>query len=80
LSANHPGSHGIDPIARRSTPPRIGRGSESPPAEAGRVSHPDGALITCTLVIGETLYTVCYRGLGANRPSDLSAIGFTPFG
>jgi hypothetical protein len=24
--------------------------------------------------------TLCYRGLGANRLSDLSVIGFTPFG
>jgi hypothetical protein len=47
---------------------------------ARHVSHPNGVLIARTLVIGNTLYTVSYRGLGANRLSDLSAIGFTPFG
>ncbi len=49
-------------------------------AEAGRVPHPDGAPLARTLVIGDTPYTVSYRGPGANGLSDLSAIGFTPFG
>jgi uncharacterized secreted protein with C-terminal beta-propeller domain len=50
-----------------------------PLTEAGRIAHPDGAPIERSLVIGDELYTVSYRGLGANRLSDLGPVGFTAF-
>ncbi len=52
-------------------------GSAASPAEVGCVSHPDGAPLARSPVIGDTLYAA---GPGANRLPDFSAIGFTLFG
>jgi uncharacterized secreted protein with C-terminal beta-propeller domain len=57
-------------------------------AEAGRIAHPakvvgDDAYrppIGRSLVVGQTLYTLSYTGLAANRVGDLAALSFTPFG
>ncbi|CAN5124356.1 hypothetical protein BH20ACT16_BH20ACT16_10830 [soil metagenome] len=56
-------------------------------AEAGRISHPprtagDQAFkppIGRSLVIGETLYTLSYAGLAANRVDSLASLSFTAF-
>lgn len=55
-------------------------------AEAGRITHPatqgQNAFtppIGRSLVIGETLYTLSYAGLAANRLDSLASLSFTPF-
>jgi uncharacterized secreted protein with C-terminal beta-propeller domain len=54
-------------------------------AEAGRIVHPAGAGSTYTppigrsLVVGDTLYTLSYGGLGANRVDSLASLSFTAF-
>ena len=55
-------------------------------AEVGRITHParpsDGQYkppIGRSLVIGETLFTLSYAGLGANRLADLASLSFTEF-
>ena len=57
-------------------------------AEAGRIAHPATQVgddtykppIGRSLVVGQTLYTLSYTGLAANRLGDLVALSFTPFG
>jgi len=57
-------------------------------AEAGRIAHPATKVgeeaykppIGRSLVVGQTLYTLSYTGLAANRLSDLAALSFTAFG
>jgi hypothetical protein len=55
-------------------------------AERGRISHPlDGTDTTYrppigrSLVIGETLFTLSYAGLAANRVDNLASLSFTAF-
>jgi uncharacterized secreted protein with C-terminal beta-propeller domain len=48
-------------------------------SEAGRIEHEQDAAIDRSLVIGDTLYTVSYRGLAANRLDTLRAVGFMAF-
>jgi uncharacterized secreted protein with C-terminal beta-propeller domain len=56
-------------------------------AEAGRIAHPPTQVgedtykppIGRSLVVGQTLYTLSYTGLAANRLSDLAALSFTAF-
>ncbi len=46
--------------------------------ETGRLSHPE-AEITRTFVIGERLYSLSARGLGASTIPDLAPLSFTAF-
>jgi uncharacterized secreted protein with C-terminal beta-propeller domain len=54
-------------------------------AEAGRITHPAGAAgadtppIGRSLVVGDTLYTLSYAGLAANRVAGLASLSFTAF-
>jgi len=54
-------------------------------AEAGRITHPAGAggadtpPIGRSLVVGDTLYTLSYAGLAANRLDTLASLSFTAF-
>ena len=53
-------------------------------AEAGRISHPaeQGGYtpdIGRSVVIGDTLYTLSYAGLAANRLDGLAPLSFTAF-
>jgi len=56
-------------------------------AEAGRIAHPATKVgdetyvppIGRSLVVGQTLYTLSYTGLAANRLGDLASLSFTPF-
>lgn len=51
--------------------------------DAGRIAHDLGsgeqAAIDRSLVIGDSVYTVSYAGLGRNRLDTLASEGFTPF-
>jgi uncharacterized secreted protein with C-terminal beta-propeller domain len=55
-------------------------------AEAGRITHPPAAgsdeytpPIGRSLVIADTLYTLSFAGLAANRLDGLTSLSFTPF-
>jgi uncharacterized secreted protein with C-terminal beta-propeller domain len=54
-------------------------------AEAGRITHPAGTggaaapPIGRSLVVGDTLYTLSYAGLAANRLDTLASLSFTAF-
>jgi uncharacterized secreted protein with C-terminal beta-propeller domain len=61
------------------------RAGAAPLSELGRITHPVAgqtyaAQIERAFVIGDKLYTLSYAGLGVNRLSDLSGLGFTRFG
>ena len=54
--------------------------------EAGRITHPPKVAgetykppIGRSLVVGETLYTLSFAGLAANRVDGLASLSFTPF-
>jgi hypothetical protein len=55
-------------------------------AEASRITHPAQSAgetykppIGRSLVIGQTLYTLSYAGLAANRVDSLASLSFTAF-
>jgi uncharacterized secreted protein with C-terminal beta-propeller domain len=59
------------------------RAGAAPLTELGRIEHrlagQSGAPIERAFVIGDSVYTLSYEGLGANRLSDLGATSFTAF-
>jgi len=55
-------------------------------AEAGRITHPPKRAVEAyrppigrSLVVGQTLYTLSYAGLAANRVDSLASLSFTAF-
>jgi uncharacterized secreted protein with C-terminal beta-propeller domain len=60
------------------------RAGAAPLSELGRIEHKVAsqqvaAPIERAFVIGDTVYTLSYAGLGANRLADLASTGFTSF-
>jgi hypothetical protein len=51
----------------------------APIAEVGRATHPEGAPVRRSLVVGERLFTLSERGLLASSLADLAPLTWVPF-
>ena len=82
--AAHDGGRADQPERARAVPAGTGNRQDgyrfSIALIAGVASDPSARPMCWANAIIAANNTLCYRGLGANRFSDLSVIGFTPFG